>query len=93
MSRPNFHPVLLIMLLAAIFVILPMLNAPALIWTVFGILAIALVAVIANLLFAFIALEVGYYPEREKAKRLRQRSNHTLQHLRGILHVRALRHH
>jgi hypothetical protein len=93
MNQRSFHPVLLIMLGAAIFLMLPMLNAPALIWTMFGVLGIALVAVIANLLYAFIALEVGYYPEREKAKRLQQRSNHTLHHLRGMLHVRALRHH
>lgn len=93
MNQRSFYPVLLIVLFVAISLILPMLNAPVLIWTVSGVLGIALLAVVANLLYAFIALEVGYYPKREKAKRLRQRSNHTLQHLRGILHVRALRHH
>jgi heme O synthase-like polyprenyltransferase len=93
MDQQNFHPVLLILFFAAIFLILGMLNSPALIWTVFGVLGIAIMAVIANLLYAFIALELGYDPEREKAKRLHQQSSHTLQHLLGMLHVRTLRHH
>jgi heme O synthase-like polyprenyltransferase len=93
MDQQNFHPVLLILFFAAIFLILPMLNAPALIWTVFGILGIAIMAVIANLLYAFIALELGYDPERENAKRLHRQSSYTLQHLRGMLHLRTLRHH
>lgn len=93
MNQRNFHPVLLIMLVAAIFLMLPMLNAPALIWTMFGVLGIALVAVIANLLYAFIALELGYYPEPNRAEGLDKQRRHTLHHLRGMLHVLMLRHH
>jgi hypothetical protein len=93
MNQRSFYPVLLIMLGAAIFLMLPILNAPALTWTVFGVLGIALVAVIANLLYAFIALELGYYPGPKNAEHLDKQPSRTLHHLRGMLHVRLLRHH
>jgi hypothetical protein len=93
MNQRSFYPMLLIMLVAAILLMLPMLNAPALFWTVFGVLGIALVAVIANLLYAFVALELGYYPEPKRAEGLDKQPRHTFHQLRGMLHVLMLRHH
>lgn len=78
---------------ATLFVILSFPTAPTLLWIVLGLLGIALVAVVGNLLYALITIEMGYYPERAAPKKRREPSVNALQHLRAMLHAHTLRHH
>jgi hypothetical protein len=82
-----------IMFFATLFVILSFPSAPTVLWVVLGLLGIALVAVVGNLLYALIIIEMGYYPEQPTPERRREQSDNLLQHLRAMLHVRVLRHH
>jgi hypothetical protein len=94
MNRRNVNETALaIFVVAVLFVLLLIFRYwPTMEWAVLGIAAIVIGAVIANVIYAFVSLELGYSTDAEKPKRVRKRSHLTPQRLRALLHPRMLWH-
>lgn len=83
-----------IMAFVGLLVLLPVPLVPWLTWTILGTLAAVIIAVTANLLYAFLFIEIGYYPQRRKPETRYSHPGRALEHLRTMLHHhRMLRHH
>lgn len=94
MNRRNVNETALAVFVVAVLYLLLLIFRywPTMEWGVLGIAAIVIGGLIANVIYAFVALELGYSRDAEKAKRLRQRSHHAHQRLRALLHPRTLGH-
>lgn len=91
--RHSFETMLGVVGVAALFIVLLISrNWPTAQWAVLAIAAIVLAAVLANVLYAFVSLELGYYAEDEKARRARKQFGHGPHRLRHLLHPGMLRH-
>jgi hypothetical protein len=65
---------------------------PGIAWTLFAMLVLLATGLVANLLYAFFALEMGYDPKRERSRRSEGFSSHVHGRWKTWLHVGALRH-
>jgi hypothetical protein len=89
MNRRNLFESSLALSVIAILFVLPFAFRywPSIGWAVIGIVGVVIGAVIANVIYAFVWLELGYSTHAEQVKR--QHREHGLRHL---LHPGMLRH-
>ena len=66
---------------------------PAIAWAVLAVMATVVVGLTAQLVYALVCVEFGYYTEEEISKRTRKHYRHEWHPLRALLHTRTLRPH
>lgn len=86
MNRRNiYESTVALSVVAILFILLFVFRYwPAMGWAVLGIVAIVITTVIANVLYAFVWLELGYSTHEKKAKTLSKKFHHTPQRLKAL---------